>query len=135
MSDLRSALPRCVATVMAGLLVSGMILLAGNLSPATAAAPAGTQNFVVGYGDAGAVVPSETVAGPLTAIASTPDGNGYWATTASGQVTAEGDATNFGSVTIALRAPVVGIVATPSGNGYWLVATDGGIFTFGDAQF
>ena len=68
-------------------------------------------------------------------IASTPDGNGYWATTASGQVVNEGDAANFGSITTPLRAPIVGISATPSGNGYWLVASDGGVFSFGDAQF
>jgi hypothetical protein len=75
------------------------------------------------------------LAGPLTGIASTPDGNGYWATTASGQVITEGDATNFGSITSPLAAPIVGITATPSGAGYWLVASDGGIFSFGDAQF
>ena len=100
--------------MMAGLLVSGMILLAGNLSPATAATPS-TQNFVIGYGAAATAAPDQTLPGPLTAIASTPDGNGYWATTASGQVTAEGDAGTFGSVTIPLRAPIVGMSATPVG--------------------
>ena len=135
MSDLRSVLPRCAATVMAGLLVSGLILLAGNLSPAGAVATPANQNFVVGIGSAATTVPNQVVTGPLTAIASTPDGNGYWTTTASGQVTAEGDAANLGSVTVPLRAPVVGIHATPSGHGYWLVAADGGIFSFGDAQF
>jgi len=135
MSALRSAFFRCAAALMAGLLVSAVIFLAGNGSPATAITPAATQNFVLGYGAATAAVPDQTVTGPLTGIASTPDGNGYWATTASGQVTAAGDAANLGSVTVHLQAPIVGIHATPSGHGYWLVAADGGIFTFGDARF
>jgi len=102
----------------------------------TVAASAGTQNFVLPFGSAAAAVGDEAnLTGPLTGIASTPDGNGYWATTASGQVINEGDAKSFGSVSSPLRAPIVGIAATPDGNGYWLVASDGGVFTFGDAQF
>ena len=137
MSDLRSFLPRCVATVMAGLLVSGTDP-PGRQCPHRRAPPRRPprRTSSSGYGAAATAVPNQTgLAGPLTGIASTPDGNGYWATTASGQVVAEGDAANFGSVTIPLRAPIVGIGATPSGHGYWLVASDGGVFSFGDAQF
>jgi hypothetical protein len=134
-SHLQKFLPRCRTAVMAGLLLPGLAFLVGGRTPATATTPAPTQNFVLGYG-AAASVPNQTgLAGPLTGIAATPDGGGYWATTASGQVLNEGDAANFGSVTTPLRAPIVGISGTPSGNGYWLVASDGGVFTFGDARF
>ena len=136
MSYLRSFLPLCVTAVAAGLLVPGLVLLAGNVSPASAAAPAGTANFVLGYGAAATAVANQTgLAGPVTGIASTPDGNGYWTTTASGQVATEGDAGNFGSITTPLRAPIVGMASTSDGQGYWLVASDGGVFSFGDAQF
>ena len=135
MSDLRSVFPRCAATVMAGLLVSGIIVLAGNLAPAAPRRRPPHRTSSTGSALQRRRCPTRTLAGPLTGIASTPDGNGYWATTASGQVSAEGDAPNFGSVTVALRAPIVGIAGTPSGDGYWLVASDGGIFSFGDAQF
>ena len=136
MSYLRSFLPLCVTAVAAGLLVPGLVLLAGNVSPASAAAPAGTANFVLGYGAAATAVANQTgLAGPVTGIASTPDGNGYWTTTASGQVATQGDAGNFGSITTPLRAPIVGMASTSDGQGYWLVASDGGVFSFGDAQF
>jgi hypothetical protein len=104
--------------------------------PATASTSTGSQNSVNGYGSAFAAVANQSgLPGPLTGIASTPDGNGYWTTSASGQVLNQGDAINYGSVTTALRAPIVGIAATPDGGGYWLVAADGGVFTFGDANF
>jgi hypothetical protein len=144
MSNHQNFLPRCRTAAMAGLLLPGLVFLMGGLATATAtatatpsaAAPAATQNFVLGYGAASSAVANQTgLAGPLTGIASTPDGGGYWATTATGQVLNEGDAGNFGSVITPLRAPIVGISATPDGNGYWLVASDGGVFSFGDAQF
>ena len=135
MSYLRSFLPLCVTAVAAGLLVPGLVLLAGNVPPAGAGS-AGTANFVLGYGAAATAVANQTgLAGPVTGIASTPDGNGYWTTTASGQVATQGDAGNFGSITTPLRAPIVGMASTSDGQGYWLVASDGGVFSFGDAQF
>ena len=147
MSDLRRFLSHCGAVASAGLLIGGLALvgavpggLAGlgglGTTPASAAASSGSQNAVSGYGSAIAAVGNQSgLAGPLSGIASTPDGNGYWTASASGQVVNEGDAQNFGSVTTALRAPIVGIAATPDGGGYWLVAADGGVFTFGDATF
>jgi hypothetical protein len=144
MSDLRTFLSHCGTAAAAGLLVGGLALVGsapiglGGLAatPASAAAAAGSQNSVNGYGSAFAAVGNQSgLAGPLTGIASTPDGNGYWTTSASGQVANEGDAQNYGSVTAALQAPIVGIAATPDGNGYWLVAADGGVFSFGDARF
>jgi hypothetical protein len=136
MSAPRRSLSRCRIAIVAGLLLPGLSLVAGGITPSAASTPAPTNNFVLGYGSAIAAVGNQTgFAGPLVAIASTPDGNGYWSTTATGQVTSEGDAANFGSVTTPLRAPIVGIAAAPSGQGYWLVASDGGVFSFGDAQF
>ena len=74
--------------------------------------------------------------GPTTGIASTPDGNGIWLTDVQGDVTAKGDARNFGSLSgVSLNAPISHIVSTPDGRGYWLVAADGGTFAFGNAGF
>ncbi len=74
--------------------------------------------------------------GPVTGMASLPDGSGYWLADAHGGVSAHGNAVNYGSMAgKALNAPVNHIVATPDGMGYWLVAADGGTFTFGDAGF
>ena len=124
MPELRSFLSHCGTVAVAGLLVGGMALLGAvpaglgaldilSSTPASAAAAAGSQNSVSGYGAAFAAVGNQSgLGGPLVAIASTPDGNGYWTTSASGQVASEGDAQNFGSVTTALRAPIVGMTAT-----------------------
>jgi hypothetical protein len=74
--------------------------------------------------------------GPVTAVAATPNGGGYWLTNAAGGVSPHGTAVSHGSMSgTALRAPIVGMASTPSGNGYWLVASDGGVFAFGDANF
>jgi len=156
LSDLRRFVSRCGTAAFAGLLIGGLALVGGvpdgpdgpgglaglsglNIlatTPASAAAAAGSQNSVNGYGSAITAVGDQSgLGGPLSGIASTPDGNGYWTASASGQVVNEGDAKSFGSVTTALRAPIVGITATPDGGGYWLVAADGGVFSFGDAKF
>ena len=117
-----------------------MAVTAGlGAAPAGAAAPPG-PNSVVAFGSA-AWVPgagsTTALPGPVTGIAATPDGNGYWTVTATGQVTADGDAGNFGSLPAgaSLNAPILGITATADGKGYWLVGADGGIFSFGDATF
>jgi len=69
-------------------------------------------------------------------MTSTPDGGGYWLVNAAGDVSAHGDATNYGGLgAIILNAPIAHIVSTPDGKGYWLVAGDGGTFAFGDAGF
>ena len=71
----------------------------------------------------------------LVGIAGDPVAAGYWVVTSTGQVTALGQARNFGSVHVRLNQPIVGMAATPTGGGYWLVAADGGVFNFGDARF
>jgi hypothetical protein len=132
----RSSLARYLTVVAAALLVPGLTLLAGGLTSTASATTVGTPNSVLAYGTAaGAVANQTSLGGPVTGIAATPSGNGYWVTTAAGQVQAEGDAKNYGSMGSALNAPIIGIAATPSGNGYWLVGGDGGIFSFGGAQF
>ncbi len=77
--------------------------------------------------------------GPLSmgyGASDTRSGNGYWAVTPEGEVTASGDAKLFGSMADQpLNAPIVAIAGTPTDAGYWLVAADGGVFAFGDAQF
>jgi Glycosyl hydrolases family 43 len=76
------------------------------------------------------------LAPPVTGIASTPDGGGYWLVDARGGVSAHGTALfNGGMLGLHLNAPVEHLVPTPDGHGYWLVASDGGIFTFGNARF
>jgi hypothetical protein len=80
--------------------------------------------------------PSFALAPPVTGMASTPTGDGYWLTDGQGAVTGHGAAQDYGSMAgRPLNAPIDHIVATPDGKGYWLVASDGGTFTFGDAGF
>ncbi len=77
-----------------------------------------------------------SLAGPVTGMAATPGGDGYWLVDGSGAVTVHGAARFFGSMAgRQLNAPIAHIVATPDGGGYWLVAADGGTFAFGDAGF
>ena len=75
---------------------------AGRSSPAPSAglgrhAPPG-PNSVMAFGTAAGVPGAGSITalpGPTVGMASTPDGNGYWVVTATGQVTAEGDATRL----------------------------------------
>jgi hypothetical protein len=72
---------------------------------------------------------------PVVAMASTPDGHGYWLVSADGGVFAFGDAVFHGSMAgQPLVAKVVGVAADPDSTGYWLAAADGGVFAF-DAPF
>jgi hypothetical protein len=81
-------------------------------------------------------IPGNTLTLPVTGMASTPDGAGYWLVSAAGGVGAYGSASYYGSMAgHQLNSPIDHIVATPDGKGYWLVAGDGGTFTFGDAGF
>jgi Invasin, domain 3/Bacterial Ig-like domain (group 1) len=84
-----------------------------------------------------ATATTATLNKPIVAMASTPDGNGYWLAASDGGVFSEGSDTGFyGSAgSLQLNKPIVGMAATPDGKGYWLVASDGGIFNYGDAGF
>jgi L,D-transpeptidase catalytic domain len=122
------------SALAAGLLLSGLTVLFGEGE--SAAASGEVPNSVLAFGSAASAVGDVSgLSGPIAAIASTPDGNGYWVTSSTGQVTSEGDAINYGSLNISLQAPIVGMASTPDGDGYWLVGSDGGIFTFGDAGY
>jgi hypothetical protein len=79
---------------------------------------------------------SVRLAAPITGVASTPTGGGYWEVTSAGGVFCFGNAAYHGSMGgHRLAAPVVGIATAPTGQGYWEVASDGGIFAFGTAGF
>jgi hypothetical protein len=84
------------------------------------------------YGDAGGA----PLAAPIVAMASTPNGRGYWLVAADGGVLSYGNARFHGSTGgMALARPIVGMAPTFDGRGYWLVAGDGGVFSFGNARF
>ena len=72
---------------------------------------------------------------PVTGMARTATGRGYWLAASDGGVYAFGDAPFLGTAPGALRQPIVDIAATASGLGYWLAGQDGGIFAFGDAAY
>ena len=132
--------PAPTFAVSSGSLPAGLSL--NGTTGALSGTAAGSGTFsVTASNSAGSVV-----AGPFTlgaaavaagsAVASTPDGSGYWIVQADGSLTTHGTATSYGSMAgTALAKPVVAMAATPSGHGYWLVAADGGVFAFGDATF
>jgi hypothetical protein len=74
---------------------------------------------------------------PVSAMAATPDGKGYWLAGQDGGVFAFGDAPFEGSLPgMGVQVDdIVGMAATSDGLGYWLVGQDGGVFAFGDAGF
>jgi len=134
-----------VASVI--LLVAVGFLIANRGTGASASqvyASASLQGFAT---SGGAVIPlggapnlgslsGTRVNGPVVAVASKMNQNGYWLAGADGGVFCFGDAPFEGSLAaVTLSQPIVGMAATPDGNGYWLVAADGGVFALGDAHF
>ena len=96
---------------------------------------------LIGGGSASAATPSSVpIATPYlasVAMASTPDGGGYWLVGLDGGVFSFGNAGFYGSLPgqhISVH-DIVGIAATADGHGYWLLGADGGVFSFGDAAF
>ncbi len=75
---------------------------------------------------------------PYIAIASTPDGGGYWilSCTKGGCPVVDnfGDAGSFTLSTPTGFSSPVAIAATPDGKGYWVATADGQVLTAGDAQ-
>ena len=73
---------------------------------------------------------------PITGIAATPTGHGYWMTASDGGVFAFGDAVFAGA---APDRPargarrIVAMVPSPTGQGYWQVSASGELLAFGDA--
>jgi hypothetical protein len=131
-----SAARRWIVGLAVAPLVAVMLAVpAGAQTAGSGVAPG--PDSVVGFGGAASVAGSvANIPGPVVGIAAAPDGNGYWAVSSAGQVTGEGSATGYGSISgLSLNAPVLGMAATPSGGGYWLAAADGGIFSYGNAAF
>ena len=85
--------------------------------------------------------------GSCVALASTPDGDGYWILNrALGKIYAFGDAASFGQpadqfagVGAEFVPAFVSIVSTPNGHGYWVLALEpsgaGRVMHFGNAGF
>lgn len=74
--------------------------------------------------------------GPVTGVASTPDGGGYYLVTSNGSVLTFGDAKFYGAASsYHPAASIVGIAVTKDGGGYWEITSRGGVYTFGDATF
>jgi hypothetical protein len=79
----------------------------------------------------GGIPPSDLGSG-VTGIAASPNGRGYWLTTANGKVFRYGDARRYGS----LASPgvhIAAIVASGVHEGYWLATSSGAVFGFGGA--
>jgi CHAP domain len=73
---------------------------------------------------------------PVTGMAATSDGEGYWLVASDGGIFSFGDARFFGSTGgRPLNDPVVAMVASPHDGGYLMVSTDGEIFPFGSAGY
>jgi glucose/arabinose dehydrogenase len=73
---------------------------------------------------------------PVVGFVARPQGDGYWLTTAAGNVYHFGAAPWRGSMAgTRLRAPIVGIAAMPDGNGYYLFGRNGSVYHFGSARF
>jgi uncharacterized protein YkwD len=120
---------RRARTSLVCVLIAAMLGVFAVMSSAAAPASASGANY---HGS----VALAAIRRPVTGMASTPTGRGYWLAADDGGVFSFGDAHFYGSTgAIHLNAPIVDIAATPSGRGYWLVASDGGIFSFGDARF
>jgi cell wall-associated NlpC family hydrolase len=134
---LRSALATIIVTVTSVVAVTGIAGPGGSTATAAFVPHSYAGAGVMGFGDAPAEgTPSGTLGSVMTAMASTPDGKGYWLVGADGGVFACGDAPFLGSLgALPLTGPVVAVAGTPDGGGYWLAGLDGGVFAFGDAGY
>ncbi len=140
----RRAVVRCVrraSTTLGVVLVISAFVVPFASSTAAAAGRArypDTAGEMVPFGDAadfGSPAAAHARA-PVTGMAATPTGHGYWLVASDGAVSSYGTARLFGSAAnLHLAAQVVGMAATPTGHGYWLVASDGGVFAYGAARF
>ena len=80
--------------------------------------------------------PTSPLPAPVTTIASSATGHGYYLANTAGAVSIHGDAQFFGAANgLTLVKPIVRMETTPTGGGYWMVASDGGLFSYGTAQF
>ena len=94
------------------------MLAAGSSAPTVACSRSGTPPSPARSPSLG-IHPSK----PISGIAVTPDGGGYWLVGADGGVFAFGNAAFHGSLPasgISLAQPIVGVAVNSSGGGYWL---------------
>ena len=114
---------------LVGVLIAGLLGVFAVMSNSAAPATASGANYL-------GSVALAALRRPVTGMASTPTGRGYWLAADDGGVFSFGDAHFWGSTGgFHINRPVIGITATPNGRGYWLAASDGGIFTFGEAVY
>jgi hypothetical protein len=73
--------------------------------------------------------------GQVVALATTPDGEGYYMFLQGGGVAAFGDGLKGLGSAVSAGAPIVFGQSTSTGKGYWEFASNGGVFSFGDAPF
>jgi hypothetical protein len=113
-------------------------LIVGAATTAGGLLLAGADGGVFAYGTApffGSLAGTR-LGGPIVAITTNPNVNGYWLTGSDGAVHPFGGAGTFGDMAQrSLNQPIVAMTTTPDGQGYWLTAADGGVFAFGDAPF
>ncbi len=98
-----------------------------------------------GFGSAPHIIPDQsTVLPDVSAIASTPDGGGYYISTSNANYTfTAGDASDMGQLSggdvgppfYRPTAPVVAIASGPGGAGYWVASSSGEVASSGDATF
>ncbi|MDQ1383297.1 MAG: hypothetical protein QOG65_676, partial [Actinomycetota bacterium] len=67
---------------------------------------------------------------PITGMAATPNGQGYWLVASDGGIFSFNARFHGSTGGMRLNQPITGMAATPNGQGYWLVASDGGICSF-----
>jgi hypothetical protein len=111
-------------------------VMAGGLGAGPAGAQSTSTGSVTGFGDATPYgsPPASQLNAPVTGMASTPDGRGYWLVGADGGVFTYGDAGFYGSEGgSGVGTPFVGIAPTPDGHGYWVAGDFGNVYPFGDA--
>ncbi|HEV2360647.1 MAG TPA: family 43 glycosylhydrolase, partial [Acidimicrobiales bacterium] len=125
--------------IASGRLPSGLSLDGATGSITGTPLATGTATFTVALSDSAspgpdvvAKVMSIVVASPpIAAVASTPDGRGYFLVAVNGSVFTYGDAHFYGDLTGShLNAPIVAIAVDPATGGYWLLGGDGGVFSF-----
>jgi hypothetical protein len=74
--------------------------------------------------------------GTVVAIASSPEGAGYYLVTSTGQVFTFGHAPNFGGLSQGtVGQTITSIAITPDAQGYYLLSATGGITIYGDARY
>ena len=92
--------------------------------------PFGTARYL------GRVPKQAGVGSAVVAMATTPDGRGYWLVASDGAVFRYGDARYYGPWSRRQRhGDIVAMAAAPDGGGYWLVSSGGAVFKYGDARF